>query len=80
MTPAERSAAARRAALIRWAMTPDRTAATDAARRASLARFEKLVDPDGTLTPQQRAEGAARLRKAHMIGMGMAAARNRRAS
>lgn len=79
MTPAERSAAARRAALTRWAMTPDRSAATAKARRASLARFEDQVDPDGLLTAEQRAQGAARLRRAHMIGMALESSRRRSA-
>ena len=49
--PRERSAIAQIAAHSRWAQTPDRTAATAPARRAALERFERQVDPDGTLPP-----------------------------
>jgi hypothetical protein len=45
---------ARIAAEISWARTPDRTARTRPAREAFLKRFEKEVDPDGTLSPQER--------------------------
>lgn len=36
-----------------WAQTIDRSARTAPARRAALERFERQVDPDGTLTPTE---------------------------
>jgi hypothetical protein len=52
---------ARIAAEISRARTPDRSAPARPAREAFLKRFEKEVDPDGTLPPadrRQRAEHA----------------------
>jgi hypothetical protein len=45
------------AAHTSWANTSDRSARTAAARKAQLDRFERQVDPDGTLDPQERAWG-----------------------
>lgn len=63
-----------------WARTPDRTARTWPARKAALERFEREVDPDWVLTPQERAKRAEWARKAHMqrLAMKSAAARQRR--
>lgn len=58
---------AREAALVRWAMEPDPTAATAPARRGFLARFERAVDPDNRLDPAEREKRARRLLQAHMI-------------
>lgn len=66
------------AALTRWAYEPDRTAATAPAREASEARFEKLVDPDGVLPPEERAKRAECARRAHFIAMGRASAAARK--
>ncbi len=67
------------AAHISWARTEDRTARTAPARRAAEARFEKLVDPDGVLTPEERAKRAESARKAHFRMMALKSARVRRA-
>lgn len=67
-----------RAANIRWAYEPDRKAATGPARQAFLARFEKLVDPDGRLSPEERAKRAASLRRAHMQELSLRSAKARR--
>jgi hypothetical protein len=40
---------------VSWANTPDRKARTAPGRAAALARFEKQVDPDGTMDPKERA-------------------------
>jgi hypothetical protein len=66
----------RAAALSRWAMEPDRTAATRKARAAFLRRFERLVDPDGVMPDHERHERAEQLMRAHMIRL----ARKRRRS
>jgi hypothetical protein len=82
MTPAQRRLGAQIAANTRWSQTPDRTAATAAARQAADARFEALVDPNGELAPDVRAQLAENARRAHYQRMARdsAAARSRRKS
>lgn len=65
-----------------WARTEDRTARTRNAREAFMARFERQVDPDGVLSPADRAARAEHARKAHFARLAMksAAARRRKAS
>jgi hypothetical protein len=65
MTPAERQQAAHK----RWAFTTDRTAATAPARAGLNAKFERQVDPNWVLTPQERAKRAASPRKAYFAGL-----------
>ncbi|WP_006247202.1 hypothetical protein [Mycolicibacterium tusciae] len=79
-TPQFRIMRARLGAFESWARTEDRTARTRPARKAALERFEREVDPEGALTPQERAKRAEWARKAHMQRMAMksAAARKRR--
>ena len=69
---------ARIAANDRWAQTADRTAATAAARAALDAKFERQVDPGGTLPPDERARRAQNARKAHYSRLALASARSRR--
>ncbi|GAA3841708.1 hypothetical protein GCM10022403_087320 [Streptomyces coacervatus] len=78
-TPEERSLRAQIAAFERWAYEADRSDATAAARAASMGRFDKLVDPDGSLTPEERARRAACARKAHFLRMALRSAQARRA-
>lgn len=47
-------------------------------RAAFLARFEREVDPDGTLTPAERARRAAQARSAHFARLAYLSARARR--
>lgn len=68
------------AAHTRWAGIPDRTAATAAMRKAAEDRFEKQVDPEGTLDPATRAKLAASARKAHFLRMALRSAEVRRAN
>jgi hypothetical protein len=65
---------ARAAALDRWASVSDGAAATSPARAAFLARFERQVDPDGVLSPDERRTRAARALRAHMIRLAEASA------
>jgi len=58
---------ARIAAEISWARTPDRSARTRPAREAFLKRFEREVDPDGKLPPDERARRANHALRAHML-------------
>lgn len=77
LTPAQRSLRGRLAAHERWARTSDTTQATAPARRAFLERFEREVDPDGTLEPADRARRAEHARKAYFARLAMASARAR---
>ena len=51
------------------------------AHRGFKARFERLVDPDGTMDPRERAIRADRARRAHMLTLAAksAAARKKKA-
>ena len=55
------------AAEISWARTHDRAARTRPAREAFLKRFEKKVDPDGTLPPEERRQRAEHAKRAYML-------------
>jgi|tagenome__1003787_1003787.scaffolds.fasta_scaffold14338321_1 hypothetical protein len=78
LTPAERSMRGQRAAHISWLNTEDRPARTEAARAGLQRSFEKQVDPEGTLAPEERAKRAESARKAHMLKMQMASLKARR--
>lgn len=71
----QRSAAADQS----WANTPDRAARMAPAWQARDARFERLVDPDGVMTPQDRAKAAASARSAFYKDMSRKALAARRA-
>lgn len=47
-------------------------------RMAFLASFERLVDPDGTLSPAERARRAAHARSAHFAKLAFLSAKARR--
>jgi hypothetical protein len=79
LTPEMRSLRAKIAAHMSWANTADATARTAAARQASLDRFEKQVDPDGTMDPAERSRRAESLKTAHYLKMAAASAKARRA-
>ncbi|QIZ39478.1 hypothetical protein FDZ84_13100 [Saccharopolyspora sp. ASAGF58] len=66
------------AAHARWAKVSDRVAETAPARRASLDRFERQVDPDGVLAPEERARRAASARKAYFHALALKSAKARR--
>ncbi len=77
LTPQERSTRARIAAHTRWANT-DPATASEQARRRQLDRFEREVDPDGSMAPQERARRAEHARKAHMHRLALKSAKVRR--
>jgi hypothetical protein len=77
VTPEQRVLRSRLGAHARWATTEDRSAATAPARKAFADRWEKQVDPDGELDPQERAVRAAHAKKAHFARMAMASAKAR---
>jgi hypothetical protein len=74
----ERSLRGRIGAYTRWANTEDRYMATRPAREGFYAKFEREVDPEGKLTPQERAERVEWAMKAHMQRMALKSAKARR--
>lgn len=78
LTPSERSMRARIASYRSWANTTDPVARTEPARRASMARFEREVDPEGKLPAQERARRAEAARKAYFTELAYKSARARR--
>jgi hypothetical protein len=78
LTAAERTMRASLAANISWANTDDREARTRKAREAQFTKYEKKVDPEGELTPEERHRRAESLRRAHMTRMALASAKARR--
>jgi hypothetical protein len=78
LTPAERRLRAQAAAHARWAQE-DPIANAARGQAGLLARFEREVDPDGTLPPAERARRAESARKAHMARLAFASSKARRA-
>lgn len=74
---AQRSLRSRKAAHVSWANTADPTARTAPARSAAWTRFERQVDPDGTMEPAERARRAASARKAFYTDLAYRSARAR---
>lgn len=77
--PEDRALIARIAASELWAKCPDRAAHTAPGRKAALDRFEKQVDPEGKLPPEERAIRAAHAKKAFYTRMALKSAQARRA-
>jgi hypothetical protein len=51
---------------------------TARARETFLSQFEREVDPDGTLSPEERRRRAEHAKKAHFARLALASARARR--
>jgi hypothetical protein len=77
MTPRERTLRARMAAYILHSRY-DSKELTAPARRAFNDRFEKQVDPDGTLPPAERQRRAEAAKKAYFTRLALKSARARR--
>jgi hypothetical protein len=77
LTPAERSLHARIAAHTLHSKT-DSTAHTAPARKAFLERFEREVDPDGALPPDERKRRAEHARKSYFLRLAAKSAQARR--
>lgn len=73
-----RSMTAKLAAHESWARTPNRSARTAKARAALQAKFEREVDPDGTLPLAERARRAEHARKAYYTRLALKSAKSRR--
>ncbi|MDN5918674.1 MAG: hypothetical protein L0I76_26855 [Pseudonocardia sp.] len=81
LTPEQRTLRARIAANARWSREdPARQGAI--LRRGFADKFEREVDPDGTLPPAERARRAKNAQRAHMqrIALASSRARKRRAA
>ncbi|MGH3464912.1 MAG: hypothetical protein ACRDP9_25885 [Kribbellaceae bacterium] len=79
LTPEQRTLRARIAANTRWAGDEDRKAHGDRAQRGLRARFEREVDPDGTLPEKERKRRAESLYKAHMARLALKSSKARAA-
>jgi hypothetical protein len=77
LTPSARSLRARIAAHSLHAQR-DARETTSAARAAFLARFERLVDPEGSLDPKERGRRAEAARRAHFARLALRSALARR--
>lgn len=77
LTESQRSQLARAAAHASWAKTADRSARTASARRAALARFERQVDPDGLLDPDERKRRALSARRSYFHSLALRSSRAR---
>ncbi len=78
MSASHPSLAGRIGAHASWANTTDRAERTAPARRAALERFERQVDPLGTLDAAERARRAEHARKAYFLGLALKSAQARR--
>jgi hypothetical protein len=78
LTPAQRTMRARIAAHVSWSRTNDRAARTAPARKAALDRFERLVDPEGTLDDTTRRQRAEAAKTAYFQQLAYRSSKNRR--
>ena len=78
LTDEQRSLRGRLAAHSLHARIADPVAHTAPARKAALERFERQVDPDGSLPPAERARRAEHARKAYFLGLALKSAQARR--
>lgn len=76
---ARRASAAKIAAHTRWAMEPDRRAATQAMRDGLQRKFEDAVDPDRQLDPQERAVRVESYKHAYYLRIAQKSAASRAA-
>lgn len=74
-----RSLQNRAAAHTRWSRCEDRKAALEPARSAFLKRFEDEVDPERTLSPEERARRTASAQSAYYLKLAAAGVAARKA-
>jgi hypothetical protein len=67
------------AAEVSWSRTADRSARTRPAREAFLNRFEREVDPNGELPPDECRRRAEHAKRAYMLRLAKRAVAARRA-
>jgi hypothetical protein len=80
LSAGQRSDRARIAANTRWSRlsTAQRLKQTAPGRRAMFAYFEKLVDPDGLLSPEERTKLAENARKAQLASARLKRSKSRK--
>jgi hypothetical protein len=78
LTPEQRILRARSAAHALHARR-DARETTAEARRTANARFERQVDPDGTLPPDERARRAEHARRSYFLSLALKSAKVRAA-
>lgn len=71
------STAGRIGAHVSWSRTTDRAARTAPARSAFMVRFEREVDPDGSLPEDERRQRAEHAKRAYMQRLAQSSARAR---
>lgn len=76
-TPAQRSMRGRMAVHRSWANTGDRTDRTSAGRAAFADRFEREVDPEGVLPPDERAQRAKAAKSAYFTALALKSSKSR---
>lgn len=76
-TPEQRALRSRLAA-YRLHATHDPKETTKKAREAFAARFEREADPEGVLSPEERARRAEAARRAYFTGLALRSSRARR--
>ena len=76
--PVDRFLSASIAANSRWANESDRAAATLPARSAFEKRFEDQVDPQRSLTSEERARRVRSAKKAYFMSLALKSAKARR--
>ena len=76
-TAAQRSLRARLAAYRSWERTTNAAARTAPARRAAIARFDRQVDPEGVLSPEERARRATAAMRAYFTALALRSSRAR---
>jgi hypothetical protein len=77
LTPEQRALRSRVGAYASWANTADPAARTAPARKASMERFERQVDPHNELPDAERARRADAARKAYFTRLALRSARSR---
>jgi hypothetical protein len=78
LSPSEKPLRGEIAAHESWARTEDRSARTAPARKALLDKFERQVDPEGSLLPAERAKRAEHARKAYFKRLALKSSQARR--
>lgn len=82
LTPEQRRLRAQIAAHAQWAKCEDPVAHTLPARTAFLDKFERQADPEGVLSPDERARRAEHLRKQYfkVLALKSSLARSKKAA
>lgn len=77
LTQSQRVTRARIAVHTSWANTADPRKRTAPARKGFMERFERQVDPNGALPPEERQRRAESAMKAHMQALALKSSRSR---